>query len=145
MKRNTFLPVMSVVLILCSAMGIVQALFLFLMSVAVSRTATVEAATIEYDITLLFLLGSILRILCSTLEMTAGIKGIIATYNPYKAASCIKFGIAILVLKLIVGLVFLITVACDVAVLPFVILSAVFPTLYICSARQRATIDTPRL
>lgn len=144
MKRNTFLPVMSVVLILCSAMGIVQALFLFLMSVAVSRTATVEAATIEYEITL-FLLGSIIRILCSTLEMTAGIKGIIATYNPYKAASCIKFGIAILVLKLIVGLVFLITVACDVAVLPFVILSAVFPTLYICSARQRATIDTPRL
>ena len=144
MKRNTFLPIMSVVLILCSAMGIVQALFLFLMSVAVSRTATVEAATIEYEITL-FLLGSIIRILCSTLEMTAGIKGIIATYNPYKAASCIKFGIAILVLKLIVWLVFLITVACDVAVLPFVILSAVFPTLYICSARQRATIDTPRL
>jgi hypothetical protein len=139
MKQNTFLTAMSIVLIVCSALGILQVLFFFLISVAVSRTGTVE-----YEI-MLFLLCSIARILCSILEIIAGIKGIIASSSLYKTASCIKLGIGILVLKLIVGLLFSFAVAHDVIVLPLVILSSVFPTLYICSARWKSSIDAPRL
>jgi len=95
MKENTFLKVMSIIMLVCGILGAI----ISVIPAAISVLGALAGLKFIWLITLL--VATALAIASAVLQIVAGAKGLGACKDPAKVPACIKIGIVIIILCVI--------------------------------------------
>ena len=129
MKKNTFLKVMSIIMLICGILGAIISV--------IPAAISVLAAMLDVDFiyTIMLIAATVFAIVGAILQIVAGVKGLIACNLPAKIPSCIKLGIVIIALSVLSNVLSWIAPGGEIDIASLA-LNLVIPGLYVFSAKQ---------